>query len=185
VSWRSFVGTIVTQAHVVVGEGYKNSITLAEQALPFDSDVVASGVHPLEFRTLLRIGGGRPLLSLTYLIIRWMFATVAWTPRSPNNQALEIVVLRHQLEILKRHVARPQFQPRDRVLLAAASRFLPKRGGRRDRPSRDAAQVAPTSGHTPGAEMGEQEPGPAEGCIYWVLADYQGFCESHSPAVGA
>jgi hypothetical protein len=28
------------------------------------------------------------------------------------------------------------------------------------RPSRDTAQVAPTSGHTPGGEMGEQEPGP-------------------------
>lgn len=66
------------------------------------------------------------MLSLAYLVIRWMFGTVAWTARSPRDQALEIVVLRHQLDVLKRQVARPQFQPRDRVLLAAASRFLPK-----------------------------------------------------------
>jgi hypothetical protein len=66
------------------------------------------------------------LLSLAYLVIRWIFGTVAWTARSSRDQALEIVVIRHQLEVLKRQVARPQFQPRDRVLLAAASRFLPK-----------------------------------------------------------
>jgi putative transposase len=66
------------------------------------------------------------LLSLAYLVIRWMFGTVTWTARSRRDQALEIVVLRHQLDVLKRQVARPQFQPRDRVLLAAASRLLPK-----------------------------------------------------------
>jgi putative transposase len=64
------------------------------------------------------------LLSLAYQVIRWIFGTVAWIVRSSRGQALE--VLRHQLEILKRQVSRPQFQPRDRVLLAAASRFLPK-----------------------------------------------------------
>jgi putative transposase len=66
------------------------------------------------------------LLSLAYLVIRWIFGPVAWTARSSRDQALEIVVLRYQLEVLKRQVARPQFQPRDRVLLAAVSRFLPK-----------------------------------------------------------
>jgi putative transposase len=80
----------------------------------------------LEFRTMQGIKGGRPLLSLAYLVIRWILGTIAWTARSSRDQALEIVVLRHQLEVLKRQVSRPQFQPRDRVLLAAASRFLPK-----------------------------------------------------------
>jgi putative transposase len=73
-----------------------------------------------------RIKEDGPLLSLAYLVIRWILGTVAWTARSSRDQALEIVVLRHQLEILNRQVSRPQFQPRDRVLLAAASRFLPK-----------------------------------------------------------
>jgi putative transposase len=66
------------------------------------------------------------LLSIAYLVIRWTFGTVAWSARSSRDQALEMVVLRHQLEILKRQVSRPQFQPRDRALLAAASRLLPK-----------------------------------------------------------
>jgi putative transposase len=66
------------------------------------------------------------LLSLAYLVIRWILGAVAWIARSSRDQALEIVVLRHQLEVLKRQGSRPQFQPRDRVLLAAASRLLPK-----------------------------------------------------------
>jgi hypothetical protein len=66
------------------------------------------------------------LLSLAYLVIRRRFGTVAWSARSPTDQALEILVLRHQPDVLKRQVARPQLQARDRVLLAVASRFLPK-----------------------------------------------------------
>jgi putative transposase len=40
---------------------------------------------------------------------------------------MEIVVLRHQLEVLKRRVARPELRPADRALLAAFSRVLPRR----------------------------------------------------------
>ena len=66
------------------------------------------------------------MLSLAYLVIRWIFGVVVWALRPSRKQALEIVVLRHQLEVVRRQVARAQFQPRDRVLLAAASRFLPR-----------------------------------------------------------
>jgi hypothetical protein len=101
----------------------------------------------------------RPLLSLAYLVIRWIFGTFAWIARSSRGQALEIVVLRHQLEVLKRQVSRPEFQPRDRVLLAAASRSLPKSALIVvHRPSRDTAQVAWSPGHAPSGEMGESAP---------------------------
>jgi putative transposase len=66
------------------------------------------------------------LLSIAYLLIRWIFGVVVWALRPSKSQALEIVVLRHQLEVVQRQVARTQFQPRDRMLLAAASRFLPR-----------------------------------------------------------
>jgi hypothetical protein len=47
-------------------------------------------------------------------------------PRSESFKELEIVVLRHELSVLRRQVARPQLRPSDRLLLAAASRLLPR-----------------------------------------------------------
>jgi putative transposase len=46
--------------------------------------------------------------------------------RSERSKELEILVLRHQLHVLQRQVARPQPRPADRVLLAALSRSLPR-----------------------------------------------------------
>jgi putative transposase len=46
--------------------------------------------------------------------------------RSERSKELEIVVLRHQLHVLQRQVARPRLRPADRVLLAAFSRSLPR-----------------------------------------------------------
>jgi putative transposase len=59
--------------------------------------------------------------------VRSILRLIVWSFRSPQAQALEIVVLRHQLEILRRQVGRPSPEPRDRLLLAAASRLIPRR----------------------------------------------------------
>jgi hypothetical protein len=47
--------------------------------------------------------------------------------RSDRAKELEILVLRHELSVLRRQVGRPRFEAHDRVLLAAFSRMLPRR----------------------------------------------------------
>ncbi len=44
----------------------------------------------------------------------------------PHRQDLEILVLRHQLRVLQRTSGPPRFRVRDRVLLAAVSRVIPR-----------------------------------------------------------
>jgi hypothetical protein len=47
--------------------------------------------------------------------------------RSEREKEIEILLLRHQLRVLERQVARPTLTPGDRVLLAAFSRVVPRR----------------------------------------------------------
>jgi hypothetical protein len=46
--------------------------------------------------------------------------------RGSDYKELEIVVLRHELAVLRRQTARPLLTMADRVFLAAASRLLPR-----------------------------------------------------------
>jgi putative transposase len=46
--------------------------------------------------------------------------------RGDAAKDLEILVLRHQLTVLRRQAPRPRLEPADRVLLAAISRALPR-----------------------------------------------------------
>jgi hypothetical protein len=66
------------------------------------------------------------LASLLYLVLRRLLTLVAPNHRSDHVAQIEILVLRHQLEVVRRQVKRPVYRRRDRALLAAASRILPK-----------------------------------------------------------
>ena len=46
--------------------------------------------------------------------------------RADDVLLAEVLALRHQLRVLERQVRRPQFQPADRLFLAALSRLLPR-----------------------------------------------------------
>jgi len=67
------------------------------------------------------------LASLLYLALRRLIELVLLRCRSEQFKELEIVVLRHELEILRRRVGRPVLRRADRALLAAASRLRPRR----------------------------------------------------------
>ena len=66
------------------------------------------------------------LVSLCYVLVRWLLEFVALRARSKEFQELEIIVLRHELAILRRTTRRPAITPTDRLLLAIASRLLPR-----------------------------------------------------------
>ena len=69
-----------------------------------------------------------PLLfwSLCYLLLRRLLQLAALRLRSDEFKELEIVVLRHELAVVRRQAGRPELTSADRVFLAAASRLLPR-----------------------------------------------------------
>jgi putative transposase len=66
------------------------------------------------------------LSKLAYLTLCRSIQALALLARGDAAKDLEILVLRHQLTVLRRHVARPRLEPTDRALLAAVSRALPR-----------------------------------------------------------
>ena len=64
------------------------------------------------------------LVSFCYLMLRWFIQLAALRVRSNDFKELEIVVLRHELAILRRRRKRPVLTALDRLFLTAASRCL-------------------------------------------------------------
>ena len=67
------------------------------------------------------------LVSSLYLVVCRLFAFLVVLARGDRSKELEILVLRHELAILRRQAGRPRFEPHDRLLLAALSRVVPRR----------------------------------------------------------
>jgi hypothetical protein len=59
------------------------------------------------------------------LIVRRVLGLVGLCP-APEEKDLEIAVLRHQLVVLRRQVARPRYTPADRLVLATLAKLLPR-----------------------------------------------------------
>jgi putative transposase len=66
------------------------------------------------------------LSKLAYLTLCRSIQLLALLAHGATAKDLEILVLRHQLAVLRRQVARPKLQHGDRALLAAISRVLPR-----------------------------------------------------------
>jgi putative transposase len=64
--------------------------------------------------------------SFLYVAVCRVLELILLCFRSAEANEIEILVLRHELAVLRRQHPRPRLQPTDRALLAALSRLLPR-----------------------------------------------------------
>jgi hypothetical protein len=63
--------------------------------------------------------------TVAFLVVRRVLALARLGP-SPDAKDVEIAVLRHQLVVLQRQIARPRYAPSDRLILATLAKLLPR-----------------------------------------------------------
>jgi hypothetical protein len=63
--------------------------------------------------------------TLAFVIVRRVLGLVGLGP-APDAKDMEIAVLRHQLMVVRRQIARPRYAPADRMVLAILARLLPR-----------------------------------------------------------
>jgi putative transposase len=66
--------------------------------------------------------------TLAFMAVRQVLSLIGLGP-SPDAKDVEIAVLRHQLLVLRRQVARPRYTPADRTVLAALASYSPASAG--------------------------------------------------------
>ena len=66
------------------------------------------------------------VFALVYLLLRRVVRSIGGSSNEQTNSEVELVVLRHQLMVLRRQVGRPRLRRRDRLFMAAISRALPR-----------------------------------------------------------
>jgi putative transposase len=66
------------------------------------------------------------VFSFLYIAVRALLGALVRSRRGLHVKDIELLVLRHELEVLRRQVGRPQLRPADRALLAAAASHLPR-----------------------------------------------------------
>jgi putative transposase len=68
----------------------------------------------------------RVLLKIVYLLVRRIFGLAVLVSRTDLAKDAELLVLRHENSVLRRHVGRVRYEPADRVWFAALARLIPR-----------------------------------------------------------
>jgi hypothetical protein len=67
------------------------------------------------------------LLKIVYLLVRRILGLAVLLFRRDMAKDAELLVLRHENAVLRRHAGRVRYEPADRVWFAALARLLPRR----------------------------------------------------------
>jgi putative transposase len=70
---------------------------------------------------------GRVPLKIVYQLVRRILGLAVLMSRSDLAKDAELLVLRHENAVLRRHAGRVRYDPADRVWLAALARLIPSR----------------------------------------------------------
>src|SRR5579862_3150398 len=69
----------------------------------------------------------RVIFTLVYLIVRSVLGLLVVLFRRDLSKDAELLVLRHENGVLRRHVGRVRYEPADRSWLSALARLIPRR----------------------------------------------------------
>jgi len=91
---------------------------------------------------------GRVPLKIIYLLVRRVLGLAVLVFRTDLAKDAELLVLRHENAVLRRHASRVRYEPADRVWFAALARLIPHNPLGRSLPgdTRDAPCLASQAG---------------------------------------
>ena len=67
------------------------------------------------------------LLKIVNLLMRWLFSLIILMSSGDRAKDAELLVLRHENAVLRRHAGRVRYDPADRAWFAVLTRFIPRR----------------------------------------------------------